>query len=181
MPSETTCTLVAALQEHSVAACVGGGWAIDALVGRQTREHSDLDLWVEASDLEGLFVAFAEQGVDRIHPWPGDRPWNFVLHDGRTRRVDLHLYETRADGRLHYGSVTSPFIFDGDDVAGRGRIAGHEVRCERPEFALRNHTGYPVREIDRHDVSVLCEHVGLPLPAGWPPEPSSGRHADADP
>ena len=167
MPPEAASTLVTALEDHGVTACVGGGWAIDALVGRQTRQHADLDLWIDARDTEGLFVAFAEQGVDRIHPWPGDRPWNFVLHDGGTRRVDLHLYETLADGRLHYGSVTSPFIFTGEDVAGRGWIAGREVRCERPEFAVRNHTGYPVREIDRHDVSMLCQHVGLPLPAGY--------------
>jgi lincosamide nucleotidyltransferase A/C/D/E len=166
MPPETACVLLAALEEHGVDACIGGGWAIDALLCRQTRQHADLDLWVEARGLEGLFLAFADQGVDLIFPWPGDRPWNFVLHDGRSRRVDLHLYETWADGRLHSGSVTSPFIFDADDIAGRGRIAGVEVRCERPGFALRNHTGYPQRDVDRHDVAVLCEQFGLPMPEG---------------
>ena len=49
-----------------------------------------------------LFRMFVEHGLDRIHPWPGDRPWNFVLHDGRTRRVDLHLYETLGDGSIQY-------------------------------------------------------------------------------
>jgi lincosamide nucleotidyltransferase A/C/D/E len=164
MPPETACSLLAALDAHDVLACVGGGWAIDALVGRRTREHSDLDLWVAATDLEGLFVAFAELGVDRIHPWPGDRPWNFVMHDAVSRRIDLHLYEPLGDGRLQYGSVTAPFHFTADDLAGRGEIDGRPVRCERPAFALSNHTGYPLRDVDRHDVPLLCAHFGLELP-----------------
>jgi lincosamide nucleotidyltransferase A/C/D/E len=167
MPQETVTALLAALRGHAVNACIGGGWAIDALVGRQTRPHGDLDIWVEASDTEGLFAAFAGQGVDRVHPWPGDRPWNFVLHDGRSRRVDLHLYETLGDGRLHYGSATSPFLFTDHDLSGDGEIGGMRVRCERPEFALQNHVGYEVRESDRHDVAVLCTHFGLQPPESY--------------
>jgi len=164
MPPEAACALVTALDERGVDACIGGGWAIDALVGRRTREHADLDLWVEAAGLEGLFAAFADHGLDRIHPWPGDRPWNFVLHDAVSRRVDLHLYEPLEDGRLHYGSVTAPFVFDADSLSGSGDIAGQSVRCETPEFALRNHTGYPIRDVDRHDVAMVCEVFGLPTP-----------------
>jgi lincosamide nucleotidyltransferase A/C/D/E len=167
MPADQATALVAALQAHDVTVCVGGGWAVDALVGTQSRPHADLDVWLEAPDFEGLFVAIAEQGVDRISPWPGDRPWNFVLHDGRTRRVDLHVYEDLGDGRLHYGSVTAPVVFSSDDLAGEGRIGDMTVRCERPEFALRNRTGYPARDVDRHDVAVLCEHFGLQTPESY--------------
>jgi lincosamide nucleotidyltransferase A/C/D/E len=167
MPPEEVRALVAALDAHGTSICVGGGWSVDALLRRTTREHGDLDLWVEAPDLEGLFVAFAEAGIDRIHPWPGDRPWNFVLHDGESRRVDLHLYEALGDGRLHYGSVSAPFVFSGDDLSGSGEIGGLPVRCERPDFALRNHTGYPVRDVDRHDVSVLCQQFGLEVPGEY--------------
>jgi lincosamide nucleotidyltransferase A/C/D/E len=124
----------------------------------------DLDVWVDAVDFEGLVAAFVGLGVDRLYPWPGDRPWNFVLHDGGSRRVDLHLYESLSDGRLRYGSTNAPFMFSDEDLSGRGEIAGLPVRCERPEFALANHTGYELREVDRHDVAVLCEHFGLQPP-----------------
>jgi lincosamide nucleotidyltransferase A/C/D/E len=164
MPPEAVGTLLTALKAHEVDMCVGGGWAVDALVGRPTRAHSDLDVWVDANDFEGLLAAFVSQGVDRIHPWPGDRPWNFVLHDGHSHRVDLHMYETLKDGGLHYGSVNAPFFFTPDDLSGEGEISGIPVRCERPEFALRNHTGYEWRDTDRHDIAVLCEHFGLQRP-----------------
>jgi lincosamide nucleotidyltransferase A/C/D/E len=167
MPPEAARTLLTASVTHGASVCVGGGWAVDALTRGQTRDHADLDLWVEARDLGGLFAAFVEHGVDRIHPWPGDRPWNFVLHDGHSRRVDLHLYETLGDGRLHYGSVTAPFVFTAEGLAAEGEIAGLAVRCERPAFALRNHTGYPIREVDRHDVAVLCEQFGLQPPSEY--------------
>ena len=82
MASDTVVELLAALGDHGVDGCVGGGWAVDALLGEQTRSHSDLDLWLPAEHLEPLFVALTAHGIDRVLPWPGDRPWNFVLHDG---------------------------------------------------------------------------------------------------
>ena len=167
MPPETVCTLLTALTERGVSACVGGGWAVDALVARQTRPHADLDVWIGADDFEGLLAALVDQGVDRIYPWPGDRPWNFVLHDGHSRRVDLHLYEALGAGRLHYGGVKATFVFRDRDLSGEGEIAAMSVRCERPEFALQNHTGYAPREFDRHDVEVLCEHFGLEPPENY--------------
>jgi lincosamide nucleotidyltransferase A/C/D/E len=167
MPAEQALTLLAALKTSGVDACVAGGWAVDALLGGQTRPHSDLDLWVDALALESVFAAFVELDVDRVYPWPGDRPWNFVLHDGHSRRVDLHLYEQIGAGRLHYGSVTAPFIFTEQDVSGRGSIAGVEVRCERAEWAVKCHLGYVPRDTDRHDVDLLCTRFAIERPESY--------------
>jgi lincosamide nucleotidyltransferase A/C/D/E len=164
MTAEDAVALLERLSEHDVDVCVGGGWGVDALLMQQTREHSDLDLWLPAAHLERLFVAFAKCGVDRVFPWPGDRPWNFVLHDGVRLRVDLHLYEPLADGSLHYGSVVDGEVFPGEALAGQGQIAGLAVRCDAAEWAVRWHTGYPPRDVDRHDVPLLCEQFGIDLP-----------------
>jgi lincosamide nucleotidyltransferase A/C/D/E len=164
MAAEQVTTLLDALDTHQVDICVSGGWAVDALLGEQTREHSDLDLWAPAAHLEWLLRALGARGVDRVLPWPGDRPWNFVLHDGYGIRVDLHLYERTPDGRLHYGSAVDGLTFPAEALGGRGVIAGREVRCEAPEWAVRWHTGYPPRAADRHDVPLLCARYGIPLP-----------------
>ena len=55
-------------------------------------------------------------------------------------------------------------MFTREDLLGEGQIAWVSVRCERPEFALHNDTGYELREVDRHDVAVLCERFGLQPP-----------------
>lgn len=167
MAVEDAADLLAGLDDHGVDVCVGGGWAVDALLQEQTRDHADLDLWLPAAHLERLFVALAERGIDRILPWPGDRPWNFVLHDGGHLEVDLHLYELRPDGSVHYGSAVDGFTFPAEALDGRGVIAGTAVRCEDPRWAVRWHTGYPPRAADRHDVPLLCERFGIELPDGF--------------
>ena len=164
MPAEAVLSILAALEREDVEYCLSGGWAVDALLGEQTREHSDLDLWLPAAHLGRLFIAFARIGLDRIFPWPGDRPWNFVLHDGRGLRVDLHLYETLDGGTIHYGSAIEPFEFPAAALSGSGSILGVAVRCELAEWTLRWHTGYPPREVDRHDVARLVERFGFEVP-----------------
>lgn len=143
---------------------LGGGWCVDALMGEQTREHSDLDVWVLADQAEWVFGGLVECGIDRLFPWPGDRPWNFVLTDGATLRVDLHFYEASSAGLLHYGSAVSGETFPVDALAGRGHVAGAAVRCEAPEWVVRWHSNYPLRPEDRHDVPLICQRFGLDLP-----------------
>jgi lincosamide nucleotidyltransferase A/C/D/E len=169
MTAEAALSVITALDSHGVRACIGGGWAVDALLGEQTREHSDLDLWLPAADLDPLIVAFSGIGIDRILPWGGDRPWTFVLHDGERLRVDLHLYEELADGLIHYGSVLNGDRFMLADLGSTGRILDTVVRCEAPGWALQCHTGYPPREVDFHDVARLCATFELPLPEPFRP------------
>jgi lincosamide nucleotidyltransferase A/C/D/E len=157
-------TLLSALQSAGVDVCLGGGWGVDALLGEENRPHSDLDLWCPAQQLHDLLRVLVHEGVDRVFPWPGDRPWNWVLHDGR-RRVDLHLYEAVKGGLWHYGSALGGDRLPDEALAAEGTVDGLAVRCEAPIWALRFHTGYPARDIDRQDVRRLCERFALTLPA----------------
>jgi lincosamide nucleotidyltransferase A/C/D/E len=168
MTAASALSLLEALREVEVDPCVGGGWAIDALLGEQTREHADLDLWVRAVDLDPLIRVVAERGVDRLLPWGGDRPWNFVLHDAGQLRVDLHLYEELpGQDAFHYGGVSTGVTFPTEALAGSGRIGGTPVRCESARWALRWRTGYPPRPVDLHDVRQLCRRFSFPLPQGY--------------
>ena len=164
MTASAAADILRTLADAGATAIVSGGWAIDALVGRQTRRHDDLDLWLPAADLALFIRAFTNSGLDRLYPWGDDRPWNFVVHDGDRRRVDLHLFELVDAVSVHYGSIEDGIVFPMDALRGRGVLDGFEVDCESPEWALRWHTGYPIRPVDTHDVRVLCEHFDLELP-----------------
>src|SRR5215216_6000276 len=120
MTAPAAAEILRTLASAGVAASVSGGWAIDALLGQQTRRHDDLDLWLPAADLEHLIRAFAASGLDRLYAWGDDRPWNFVVHDGVRRRVDLHLYEPVDDASVHYGSFTDGVVFPLVALHGRG-------------------------------------------------------------
>lgn len=167
MSSDQALAVIEALVAKRVEATVGGGWGVDALLGEETRQHADLDLWLPAAQFDRAIAAFAEISIDRIYPWGDDRPWNFVLHDGSNQRIDLHVYERLTSGDLHYGGVEGGHVIPSEALASSGTINDRPVRCEAPEWALRWHTGYPPRAEDRHDVARLCERFALPLPSGF--------------
>ena len=69
---------------------VDGGWAVDALLGSQTRDHADLDIAVQQLDLECLWLMLEESGYRDV-PRDDTRPRNFVLGDDAGRLVDIHV------------------------------------------------------------------------------------------
>ncbi|MGB7981727.1 MAG: hypothetical protein WCF36_13170 [Candidatus Nanopelagicales bacterium] len=81
------------------------------MLGDQTRERGDLDLWMDARTIEPLLVTRSELGIERIRPWPGDRPWNFVLHDGGQLRevVEAYLH----DLTLQTKGLSSSLLYNG--------------------------------------------------------------------
>lgn len=46
-----------------------------------------------------------------------------------------------------------------------GVIDGQRVRCISPEWAIKFHSGYELKEKDFRDVSALCQKFGIELPA----------------
>ena len=79
--------------------------------------------------------------------------------------MDLHLYEPLSSTSWHCGGVVGGEVLPAEALTGAGVVAGRAVRCDAPRWAVRWHTGYPVRAVDRHDVPLLCARSGLDLPA----------------
>ena len=74
--------------------CLCGGWAVDAWVGRQTREHKDVDLLVFEEDLPSLLSHFAGWELlahDTVDP-DSTQQWN-----GRSLTLPAHVH-ARRDG-----------------------------------------------------------------------------------
>lgn len=81
-----------------------GGWAIDAWLGRQTREHGDVDVSVFVQDQRALFEDLRGcQMIPHDPHVPGDssEPW-----DGRRLDLPGHIH-----GRLNAGEEV-PFRVD---------------------------------------------------------------------
>ena len=53
-PASEVLTIIGWLTEKETVYQVNGGWGVDALVGRQTREHGDLDVFVDADAVPDL-------------------------------------------------------------------------------------------------------------------------------
>jgi lincosamide nucleotidyltransferase A/C/D/E len=146
---------------HHIEFTVDGGWAVDALLGRQTRPHTDLDIAVQHQDVPRLRALLEAHGFVDV---PRDDTWecNFVLGDSRGRQVDIHSYTFDAAGRCIYG-----LPYPAESLTGAGAIAGQAVNCIAPAWLVQFHTGYPLDENDYRDVKALCRHFGLTMPAEY--------------
>ena len=134
---------------------------MDALLGRTTRPHADLDIAIEEKFVPALRGMLESQGYFDI-PRDDTHRWNFVLGDDRGRAVDVHVFILDAAGNVIEGLKYPP-----ESLHGAGTIAGRTVRCITPEHQVRFHTGYPVRETDWWDVTLLCEAFAIELPSEY--------------
>ncbi|MCC7052965.1 MAG: hypothetical protein IT355_06820 [Gemmatimonadaceae bacterium] len=160
--SEDVVELYQHLDRLGVAIWIDGGWAVDAVVGRQTRAHDDLDIAVEATSLAAL-RRFLEQRSFRDVPTDDASPWNFVLADPEGRRIDVHaVVLSERDGV--WGDPLDGIAYPAGSLTGRGDIAGTSVRCVCADALLRFKTSYPPRPIDREDVAELCALLDRPVP-----------------
>lgn len=166
--------IVHLFHQNHIELYIDGGWGVDALLGEQTRPHSDLDIAVQHRDvakIRALLEANGYQDVPRGDTWE----CNFVLGDDRGRQVDIHSYTFDAAGRHVYGVA-----YPSASLTGSGLINGYPVKCISPEWLVKFHTGYPLRQKDFHDVQALCQRFGIALPAEYegPAPAARNKHVE---
>jgi lincosamide nucleotidyltransferase A/C/D/E len=149
-----------ALEEVGVRHWLGGGWGVDALVGRVTRAHRDLDLAVPAEDLERAVTSLESLGYRPETDW---RPVRLELAAPGERWVDLHpvVFDARGDGS-QAGLDGTTFAYPAVDLV-IGTLEGHALPCLSVALQRAFHSGYPPRPEDRHDLALLD---ALPTPPG---------------
>jgi lincosamide nucleotidyltransferase A/C/D/E len=83
------------LAVEGITGWLDGGWGVDALLGEQTREHSDADLVVDAGAVGRLAEALARQGFVVLRD---QLPVAIVFRHPDGREVDVHPIELTPDG-----------------------------------------------------------------------------------
>jgi lincosamide nucleotidyltransferase A/C/D/E len=141
-----------ALDRAGVPHWVEGGWGVDILVGRQTRDHRDVDVDVDARALPAALAALAALGfVVRTD----ELPTRVELAGPAEQWVDVHPIELTAEGD---GRQVDPaggwFTFPAACFTS-AVIAGRRVGCISAATQLDFHTGYPPRPVDQHDITLL--------------------------
>jgi len=78
--------------QHGIQVWIDGGWGVDALLGRQTRKHDDLDVALRHSNVSALCKLLEDYGYRHV-PSGGSWGCNFVLGDDQGHRIDVHSFE----------------------------------------------------------------------------------------
>lgn len=162
MPDSRVLTVMDAIAAAGPPCWVAGGWGIDALLGRQTRRHYDLDLVMSDTpdDVERMGRVLARVGFRPVvresnpglfmpvrHCWQDDQGCTVEV-------MPVPLHEPPF-------SATAPAAprLPWDQQFTRGVIGGREVPCLSASLQLALHEGYEARGIDRADVAALRAHV----------------------
>ncbi|HZZ98807.1 MAG TPA: aminoglycoside nucleotidyltransferase [Candidatus Saccharimonadia bacterium] len=156
-------TLYTAFQNLNVATWLDGGWGVDALLGEQTRDHSDLDIVIQQKDVPTLRKFLESKGFSDVQR-NDTSVWNFVLGDPKGHLVDVHVIVLDKKGNGLYGAAKGGAMYPAASLTGKGLINTQLVNCISPEYMIKFHSGYTLRESDVHDVRLLCTRFGIPLP-----------------
>jgi lincosamide nucleotidyltransferase A/C/D/E len=151
-------SVLALLSAGGSSAWLVGGWGVDALLGEETRRHTDVD--ISFHDDSGL-------AVDQALASLTDAGYSRVDDDGAGGAImPVRILLRNAVGStIELLPVSSQTITQDDIVA--GTVRGQAVPCLSAARQLDVHQGYEPRDQDRHDVALLCERFALPAPAGY--------------
>jgi lincosamide nucleotidyltransferase A/C/D/E len=164
MTAERVLALLDRLERAGVSASIDGGWGVDALLERQTRDHEDLDLVVALSDVAAIRRALDPDGF-AMHE--DHLPVRFVLRARSGEQIDFHTVTFDAEGG---GVQPQPgggvFRYPPEGFV-HGRISARVVACVSAPVQVLCHLGYEPSPKDASDLLALCEAFHLPVPSPY--------------
>ena len=130
---------------------MNGGWAVDALVGRQTRVHRDLDVFLDESAVPRLIAWLQERGY---RDETDELPARVELRRGE-QVVDVHPMALDAEGNGTQSGGRDVVFFHRAADRTRARLDGRPVTVARVERLIELRGGYDHRAVDAHDLALL--------------------------
>jgi lincosamide nucleotidyltransferase A/C/D/E len=167
MDGEDVVEVLDCLESADISAWLDGGWGVDALVARQTRPHTDLDLAIAREDLPRAELALAALGFGHDPAIEPGLPARFVCVDHRGRQVDFHplVFDSAGNGWQQLSDTGRAWgCYEAEQLRATGSIRGRTVRCLSAELQLRFRRGYEWGDRDEHDVRLLTQEFDLPAP-----------------
>lgn len=148
--------LASALNVSPVRYWLMGGWAVDAHLGRTTRQHSDVDFAVFLADRAALTDALGQHG--RV-PAPGGEPAGEFFEGGACRVEITYLAETLTGEVVTPSFEFWPYLsgaFDAQVVVGGVvvPVMSFEALIDT-KLHWQDQLGEPMRPQDRADLDAL--------------------------
>ena len=145
--------VVEELVEAGIESWLDGGWAVDALVGRKTRPHEDLDLVIALSDIPAAIDQLEQIGFSMEEDL---RPCSFTMVTADRNKVDIHpvVWDHEGGGVQAQPDNTS-WTYPARGFRGLGSVDGHPLKCLTAEVQILCHAGYDLDAGDLQDLETL--------------------------
>jgi len=152
--------VIAVTQAAGIQAWLFGGWGLDATIGRITREHGDVEFWVERVHAERSKAVLAGAGAKALTTQPPEESCEFTWDDvpfstayfDRQPDGSFQLVGRWSDWVFPPGSFgDEPVVLDGTPVLAMSVSGMLAMKEQFPR--LRN--GRPWRDKDIADIEIL--------------------------
>ena len=148
---------------------LAGGWGVDALLGRQTRPHRDLDIIIDEFESNEPRARHALEAIGFRHVkfdmggiW---MPLRSTLDDDSGHKVELMGIDwSRLTSAMDSGAGHEDTTSESDDRVGEvfteGTVNGRKVPCLSARVQRLFHTGFHLEPGGRHNVDLLESGIG---------------------
>jgi hypothetical protein len=153
--------VTAVMQEADIPAWLFGGWGLDARIGRITRQHGDVEFWVERIHAERSKAVLVRAGATALTTQPpaeaceftwDDVPFSTAYFDRQPDGSSIQLLGRFSDWLFPPGSFgDEPGMLDGTPVLAMSVSGMLAMKEQFPR--LRN--GRPWRQKDVADIEIL--------------------------
>lgn len=131
---------------------IEGGWGVDILIGKQNREHRDIDVDFDGTYTECFLKLLKEKGYEITTDW---RPSRIELYHPSLGYLDIHPLTIGEDGSARQASPDGGWYELEADWFSSTVFEGRTIPCISAEAQKLFHSGYELREIDILDLKNL--------------------------
>lgn len=129
-----------------------GGWGVDVLAGQQTRSHRDVDINFDAQYTDQLLSVLKDVGYEIVTDWS---PVRIELYHPQLSYIDIHPFTLGENGTAKQADLEGGWYEFDADLFGSAVFQGRTIPCISIKGQMLFHTGYELRDSDKHDIKVL--------------------------
>ena len=149
---EDLMTVIHLLESEKIVFWIDGGWGVDLLAGKQTRIHRDIDINFDAQYTETLLDILAKHGY-KIDT--DQRPVRIELYSDELGYLDIHPFVLNEDGTSKQADHEGGWYEFEKDYFSSTVFEDKIIPCISLKGQKIFHSGYELRDKDKHDITVL--------------------------
>ena len=140
------------LNNSDITYWIDGGWGVDILAGKQTRNHRDIDINFDSQHTDKLLNLLSEYGYEVDTDWS---PVRIELYSEKYGYLDIHPFVLDRDGTAKQATLEGGWYHFEKDLFGSAVFEGMTIPCISVKGQKIFHSGYDLRDKDKHDINIL--------------------------
>ncbi|WP_296560794.1 aminoglycoside adenylyltransferase [uncultured Acetobacterium sp.] len=131
---------------------IEGGWGVDILLGKENRDHRDIDVDFDAEFTGILLDALKRKGFEIKTDWS---PSRIELYHPKLGYLDIHPLLINEDGSARQADTQGGWFELEAKWFSTALFEGRVIPCISAEAQMLFHSGYDLRDVDRIDMKNL--------------------------